>query len=119
MIRALLAAVLAITLPAYAGTYVIDGDTISVDGERIRLLGVDSPETHGAKCESERQAGLAAKRFTAEALEWGVVTLERGRRDKYGRTLAKVFIDGRDLAELLIEAGHGRAYHGEKRRPWC
>jgi endonuclease YncB( thermonuclease family) len=97
----------------------IDGDTIAHGAERIRVMGVDSPETVQAKCSAEHEAGMRAKAFTAHALRHGVVTIERHGVDKYRRTLAVVRIDGRDLAVLLIEAGHGRAYHGGRRAPWC
>ncbi len=40
-------------------------------------------------------------------------------RDRYRRTLARVLVDGRDLAPEIIGAGLGRPYNGERRRPWC
>ena len=39
--------------------------------------------------------------------------------DKYGRTLARVYLDGRDLSDMLIEAKLGRPYNGERRLTWC
>ena len=39
----------------------LDGDTIWCDGERIRLMDFNSPETYRANCESERVAGYEAK----------------------------------------------------------
>jgi endonuclease YncB( thermonuclease family) len=105
--------------PAAAATFAIDGGTISVDGERIRVMGVDTPETVQAMCELERRAGEDAKRFTVMALARGPVRIERAGRDRYGRTLARVWIGNLDLARMLISAGHGREYHGERRRPWC
>lgn len=105
---------------AHAGDFrAVDGDTLAYGHERIRVMGVDAPETFQAKCPAELDAGLRAKAFTAAALDRGPVTLERHGRDRYGRTLAVVRIDGRDLAVLLIGAGLGRPYHGERRRPWC
>ena len=80
---------------------------------------VDAPETVQAKCETERRAGEDAKRFTVMALARGPVRIERSGRDRYGRTLAHVWIGNLDLARMLISAGHGREYHGERRRPWC
>jgi endonuclease YncB( thermonuclease family) len=41
--------------------FLLDGDTIWCDGERIRLMDFDSPETYRARCESERIAGYDAK----------------------------------------------------------
>jgi endonuclease YncB( thermonuclease family) len=105
-----------------AGWRAIDGDTIrDAAGRVIRVIGVDSPEMPGhAQCAEEAAAGLAARDFTAAALA-GAKRIELRERglDRYRRQLAIVLIDGKDLAALLIQAGHGRAYHGERRRPWC
>lgn len=95
----------------------IDGDTIEIDGERIRLLGIDTPELH-CQCARECELAHAAKTFTAEKIREGV-RLERHGRDKYGRTLAKVYTREGDLAALLILEGLGRPYGGGKRRSWC
>jgi endonuclease YncB( thermonuclease family) len=118
-VRAIALALLLLATPAAAATYAIDGGTISIDGEKIRVMGVDTPEAYQARCETERRAGEDAKRFTAMALALGPVRIERSGRDGYGRTLARVWIGNLDLARMLISAGHGREYHGERRRPWC
>lgn len=95
----------------------VDGDTIDLDGERIRVLGVDTPEIN---CHCQRECGMAraAKAFTAERLR-GQVGIERHGKDRYGRTLARVTVDGIDLAVLLVDAGLGRPYGGGKRKSWC
>ncbi len=101
--------------------YVIDGDTIRLDsGESIRLVGIDTPEIRNAECASERAAGLAAKDRLRQLVDGAaVIRLERRWRDKYGRTLAILTIDGRDAARLLVAEGHGRVYRGRKRSSWC
>jgi endonuclease YncB( thermonuclease family) len=111
---------LLIAFPAYAGEWhAIDGDTITTPaGERIRVMGVDTPELH-ARCPAEYDAARAAQDFTQAALDRGPITMQPTRRDRYGRLLARVYVDGADLAGLLIRAGHGREYHGERRQPWC
>jgi endonuclease YncB( thermonuclease family) len=88
--------------------YVIDGDTVALDAERIRILGVDAPELDGA-CEEERQRALAAQAYLRDLL-WGAeASLERlPEPDAYGRTLAVLRVGGRDVADLLLAAGHGR-----------
>lgn len=96
----------------------IDGDTLWVEGQRVRVVGVDTPEIQ-CQCESECRAAWAAKRFVQETLDRGTVTIERTGTDKYRRTLARVYVNGQDLAQLIIAAGHGRAYHGERRLSWC
>lgn len=100
----------------------IDGDTYVCHGERIRVENIDAPELH-ARCESELDAAKAAKLFAQHALD-GAVTIEikvyeRRPRDRYGRTLARVSVDGDDLGKLLIEAGLARLYRGERRQTWC
>jgi micrococcal nuclease len=101
---------------------VIDGDTIRTPaGRAIRVVGVDTPEMPGhAQCAREAVAAVAARDFTASALAAARhIDIQEKGLDRYRRTLAIVLIDGRDLAELLIQAGHGRRYHGERRRSWC
>ena len=108
-------------LYALATFIVVDGDTIKAPyGVTYRLLGFDTPETRFAKCDAERALGLAAKERLEELLETSEVkVIESGKRDKYGRTLAHVTADGRDVGEILIGEGLARAYHGERRKSWC
>lgn len=100
----------------------IDGDTYVCHGERIRLENIDAPELH-ARCAGELDAAKAAKLFAQHALD-GAVTIEikvyeRRPRDRYGRTLARVSVDGDDLGALMIAAKLARPYHGERRETWC
>lgn len=98
----------------------IDGDTIEIQpgGERVRLYNVDTPERH-CRCPGECLMAEVAKEATQTLLDSHDVTFKRMKLDRYGRTVAAVFIDGNDLGEWLIAAGLGRPYHGEKRLPWC
>ena len=119
--------------PAYRWPIVrvIDGDTIEVDAGAdmppelarlsVRLRGVDTPEKGGrAKCDAERRAARAATAFTAAAVAGGGVTFRNLAWGTWaGRVLADVFVDGRSLADRLIIEGHGRAYDGGRRVPWC
>lgn len=132
----MLAASLALASPATAGIYVIDGDTIVVGREHIRLIGVDAPETRQARCNAELRLGLAAKARVVSLLREACGPLakaEAGRcltiqrqpaPDRYGRTLARVGLGGRDLATLLIAEGLARPYlcpqgRCPARQPWC
>lgn len=85
---------------------VVDGDTIRVNGERIRLLGIDAPEIHG--CRKGRVCvqgdGQASKRSLG-ALIRGPVTLRRVGTDRYGRTLAQVYVAGRNVACEQVKRG--------------
>lgn len=108
-------------LLAIATYIVVDGDTIKAPyGVTYRLLGYDTPETRFAKCDAERDLGLAAKERLEQLLEQGEVrVLESGREDRYGRSLASVTVDGRDVGDILIHEGLARPYEGGKRASWC
>lgn len=92
---------------------VIDGDTVVLDGgERVRLIGVDTPETVHPRKPVERY-GKEASEFTRTMVEGRRVRLEYGteREDRYGRTLAYVYMeDGTLLNEVIIKYGYGHAY---------
>lgn len=103
---------------------VIDGDTITVRSERIRIANIDAPEIGHPKCDAERRLGLVARKRLAELLGSGQVDVEKGDpesgriKDRYGRTLALVYVDGKDVGETLIEELLARPWQG-KRRNWC
>ena len=77
----------------------VDGDTIRVGGERIRLRGIDTPEM------SEFD-GPAAKRRLEELLRNGPIRIVPHGRDVYNRLLADVFVNEQNVAETLIMEGY-------------
>jgi micrococcal nuclease len=88
--------------------HVVDGDTLDVGRERVRVLGIDTPERGecGYTPASRATAGLALGR---------VIQLEadetQAARDRFGRTLAYVRLpDGRDLGEVLLRRGLARTF---------
>jgi micrococcal nuclease len=90
---------------------VIDGDTLVVTGRvRVRLIGVDTPETKHPHKPVE-PLGPEATEFTRSLVEDRDVRLafDRERRDRYGRVLAYVYVDGKLLNEEIIRAGFSRA----------
>ncbi len=108
---------------------VVDGDTIVVDLngklERVRLIGVDTPEIvpeGNRPYEYDNITnltllslwGLKAKEFAESYLDHRIVILETdtlaGYRDKYGRLLAYVYVNGTDFNALLLEKGYARVY---------
>jgi endonuclease YncB( thermonuclease family) len=99
--------------------YIIDGDTFAIGKERIRIAGMDAPETHPPRCMREAQLGLAAAAKLEQLLESGTVTMGPATRDKYGRELRQVFVDGVDVAQTMIAAGLASSYEGKKRQSWC
>lgn len=101
--------------------WVIDGDTIDVRGERVRVANLDAPDVGShAKCPLEERRGQAAKTFAIRLVrDAGEVGLaDRQGQDRYGRSLARVTLDGADFAGLMIAAGHGRPWLGRS-SDWC
>jgi len=110
-------------------TSIYDGDTFRANiagwpdiiGHRIgiRINGIDTPEIKG-KCKDEKILARKAKQFTVTALRSAqYITLKNIKRGKYYRIIADVYVDGSNLAELLLKNQLARAYHGEKRQSWC
>lgn len=94
---------------------VLDGDTVELDGgERVRIIGINAPETWERKGKQWRRIENADPKGVA-AWEWLSshegrsvrVTLGQERRDRYGRTLAHLYLlpDGPDVACELIRRG--------------
>lgn len=98
---------------------VIDGDTIVIKDtsgieQKVRLLGVNTPETVDPRKKVEC-FGMQASAKTKEALLGNIVRIERddtqGKYDKYGRMLAYVFLEDTALFnELLISDGYAYEY---------
>ena len=99
---------------------VVDGDTLYLRGQKIRIAGIDAPETHDFDCPLEQALGNRATGRLQELLNGGSLTLasiERDR-DRYGRLLRDVSVDGRDVGDTLIAEGLARPYRGRK-EDWC
>ncbi|MCL6567175.1 MAG: thermonuclease family protein [Acidobacteriia bacterium] len=92
---------------------VVDGDTLILDGEeRVRLIGVDTPESVDPRRPVEA-FGKEAAAFTRRLAEGKRVHLayDQQRTDRYGRTLAYVYLeDGTFLNAEIIRQGYGHAY---------
>ncbi len=92
---------------------VTDGDTIKVringQVEAVRFLLVDTPETNHPRL-GEQPFGQEAKDFTKKMLEGKTVQLEKdvSDRDKYGRLLYYLYIDGKSVQEELLRNGLAR-----------
>lgn len=93
---------------------VVDGDTIVVkyngNEERIRLIGVDTPESVHPNENKNTQEGVKISDYTKERLTGKIVELELDveERDKYGRILAYVYIDGEMYNKELLELGYAK-----------
>ena len=99
--------------------YVIDGDTFSLNGTRIRVAGIDAPETHPARCPYEAQIGAAATQKLADLLRGRPLWVSGLKTDRYGRAVAVVRVNGEDVANAMIGSGLVRNYDGKQRQRWC
>lgn len=111
-------------------TSIYDADTFRVNidgfpaivGKRIpiRVNGIDAAEIKG-KCKKEKLLAREAKQHTVSMLRAGkVITLKNMKRGKYFRIVADVYVDGKSLADSLIEAGLAVRYNGGKKvKNWC
>lgn len=123
--HAALAAMLITATPAWAmpgaAIHITDGDTIRLeDGERIRILPIDTPEISHPRCENEFRLGLAAKaRIAAIIAPAADVSIIRHGKDRFGRTLAHVLADGRDVGDQLMREGIALPYRpGAAAKAW-
>lgn len=102
---------------------VIDGDTVRDVARSVtyRVVNIDTPEVgDGAACAAERRHGVRATQRTRALLAAAqeIVARPVGRIDSYGRVVAAISVDGRDLGEALIAEGLARRWRG-RREPWC
>ena len=91
--------------PDYVGVveWVIDGDTIIVNGVHVRLLGVDTPELG-------EPGGSQAKSFMIDLIYYQQVYLFCDGWDKYDRLLCDVSVNGVDVGDTLVREGLARVW---------
>ncbi|KAA9382697.1 thermonuclease family protein [Neorhizobium galegae] len=100
---------------------VVDGDTLWINGEKVRVADIDTPEISTPKCASELALGNRATRRLIELVNEGPFQLQAwpGRdTDRYGRKLRVLVRDGRSLGDRLVSEGLARTWSG-RREPWC
>lgn len=91
---------------------VIDGDTIKVNGERVRLFGIDAPEA-SQTCETATGAikcGDIARVQLARRIGGRPVRCEGKTRDRYKRLVAVCTVSGDDLGSWMVRSGWATAY---------
>jgi endonuclease YncB( thermonuclease family) len=84
---------------------IIDGDTIAIDGTRIRLYGIDAPKLE-QKCRDGWNAGQAAKDYLSHLIprRARIVCTQRSI-DKYNRVVALCTRDGMDISAIMVAEG--------------
>ena len=102
---------------------VIDGDTIEIEGARIRLFGIDAPETRQV-CDlygEPYRCGQEATKALAERVGARPLTCRQRTTDRYGRAVAVCYLDDEDIGAWLVRAGwalsfrkYSEAYSGEE-----
>jgi len=95
--------------PPIIGTpEITDGDTILIADTRIRLWGIDAPETDQLCWDFKDRAyhcGLLASDVLYDEIGGREVVCNPVDTDKYGRTVAICFVDGRDLGDIMVRRG--------------
>ena len=98
-----------------------DGDSIRLgmgqQSEAVRIFNIDAPEMEG-RCIHETDLALQSKIRLAELLKGQRVEILRQGTDRYGRTLAAIRVEGRDVGDILVDEGLARTWAG-RREPWC
>ncbi|MFG1211046.1 thermonuclease family protein [Xanthobacter flavus] len=93
---------------------VIDGDTIEIHGTRIRLEGIDAPESRQTCTSKETgevvRCGQRSAFFLADLLAEHAVTCTEAGKDRYGRTLAHCAVEGQDVGASMVRAGWALAF---------
>ena len=99
-------------------TYVFDGDTLELaDGRRVRLYGIDAPET-GHRDAPGQPGGREARRALQAKVAGRTVTVEVRETDQYGRTVGVVRLAGRDLNREMVAEGWAWAYRHYLQGPY-
>ena len=91
---------------------VVDGDTIVLNGEKIRFSGIDTPELKQTCLKDSREVpcGMTAKMLLVKKIGNATIECISEGKDNYKRTLAECFVDGESLSKFLVRSGYAFAY---------
>jgi len=91
---------------------VVDGDTIVLNGEKIRFLGIDTPELKQTCMNGDQKVfcGKSAKMILVKKIANQMPECIKEGKDVYKRTLAECFINGESLSVFLVRSGYAFAY---------
>lgn len=102
-------------------TCVVDGDTIWLRGEKVRVADIDTPEISEPRCASEYDRGIKARDRLVVLLNDGEFELQAWPDrdvDQYERKLRVLVRDGHSIGDQLVSEGLARSWSG-RREPWC
>ena len=86
-----------------------DGDTCTaMNGEKIRLACIDTPELKGKH--ANKILAEKASDFLNQLVANKKVSIRRITKDRYGRTVAEIYKDGKNIQELIVNKGYGEIY---------
>ena len=113
--------------PGRGENCVIDGDTFKLGTRKVRIIGIDAPETHPSNCAEEAELGEAATVELERLLNEAPFTMTGridGTQDRYGRdlrALSRILPDGstQSIAADMLASGTVRRYLGGLRGGWC
>ena len=91
---------------------VIDGDTIHLNGQKIRFSGIDTPELKQT-CSIDNKTnycGIEAKNLLIKKIGNNEVICIPEGKDQYKRLLAECFVNNESLSSFLVKQGYGFAY---------
>ena len=91
---------------------IIDGDTIILNGEKIRFSGIDTPELKQTCMLGEEKlgCGMTAKMLLVKKIGNNTPECISEGKDAYKRTLAECFVNGESLSKFLVRSGYAFAY---------
>ena len=110
-----------LSFPGYGQLKITDGDTIVLQGEKIRLDGIDSPEKKQTCLFNKEpwacgQEATKALKNLLENADLGSVSCEGDTRDRYGRLIGTCFYNKRNINEWMVENGWALAYRYYSKR---
>ena len=91
---------------------ITDGDTIKINGEKIRFSGIDAPELKQT-CIKQRvnvPCGITAKQILLDKIANKKIVCIREGKDQYKRTLAECFVNDESLSSHLVKRGYAFAF---------
>ena len=91
---------------------ITDGDTIKINGEKIRFSGIDTPEMKQTCIENGiiNPCGVTAKKILMDKISNNEVICISEGKDQYKRTLAECFVNDESLSSYLVRSGYAFAY---------